>query len=99
MLALARQSAPKSLLVYSAAPMAANAEPPSAPPTLVLDTNVVLDWLLFADPGVAAMAAAIEAGSVRWLACAAMREEFERTLHARTLLKWQPNCERLLSHF
>jgi len=66
---------------------------------LVLDTNVVLDWLVFADPRVAALVAAIEAGSVRWLSCAAMREEFERTLGYRMLGKWQPNCERSLSKF
>lgn len=67
--------------------------------SLVLDTNVVLDWLVFADARVAVLAAAIESGSVRWLSCEPMRQEFERTLGYRTLAKRQPNCERLLSHF
>jgi len=66
---------------------------------LVLDTNVVLDWLVFADAKAAALAAAIEAGTVRWLSCPPMRQEFERTLGYRTLLKWQPNGEHLLSQF
>ena len=46
---------------------------------LVLDTNVVLDWLLFCDERVAALAGAIESGAVRWLCCGPMRAEFERS--------------------
>jgi predicted nucleic acid-binding protein len=49
-------------------------------PSLVLDTNVVLDWLLFADPRVAPLAAAVTAGRVRWVASAAMRVELDRVL-------------------
>lgn len=49
-------------------------------PLIVLDTNVVLDWLLFADPGVQALAAAIEQGRLRWIATAAMRGEFNHVL-------------------
>lgn len=66
---------------------------------VVLDTNVVLDWLLFGDARVAALAAAIESGGLRWLSCPPMRQEFERTLGYRALGKWQPNCERLLAKF
>jgi uncharacterized protein len=49
-------------------------------PLVVLDTNVVLDWLLFADPGVRALAAAIKQGRLRWIATAAMRGEFAHVL-------------------
>jgi predicted nucleic acid-binding protein len=49
-------------------------------PLVVLDTNVVLDWLLFADPGVQALVTAIEQGRLRWIATAAMRGEFEHVL-------------------
>jgi uncharacterized protein len=49
-------------------------------PPLVLDTNVVLDWLLFADPRAAAVADAVTSGRVRWIASAPMREELERVL-------------------
>lgn len=47
---------------------------------LVLDTNVLLDWLVFGDPGVRPLVAAIEQGRAVWLADHAMREEFERVL-------------------
>ncbi|SCK61504.1 putative toxin-antitoxin system toxin component, PIN family [Variovorax sp. HW608] len=47
---------------------------------IVLDTNVVLDLLVFDDPERAPLAAALAAGDLRWLATAAMRDEFERVL-------------------
>jgi len=47
---------------------------------LVLDTNVVLDWLLFGDPSATPISAAIESRRVRWIATAAMREELAEVL-------------------
>ncbi|MEO8836701.1 MAG: PIN domain-containing protein [Caldimonas sp.] len=49
-------------------------------PSLVIDTNAVLDWLLFADPRAAPLSAAVTSGRVRWIATRAMREELERVL-------------------
>jgi uncharacterized protein len=49
-------------------------------PLVVLDTNVVLDWLLFADPGLQALASAIRQGRLCWIATAAMRGEFNHVL-------------------
>lgn len=49
-------------------------------PSVVLDSNVVLDWLLFGDPCAHALAEAVRSGSVRWLATEAMREELEHVL-------------------
>ncbi len=49
-------------------------------PLLVLDTNVVLDWLLFADPRAAPIAVAIASGGARWIASPAMRAELDRVL-------------------
>lgn len=47
---------------------------------LVLDTNVVLDWLVFRDPSSRSVEAAIRGGRVRWCTTAAMRLETERVL-------------------
>jgi uncharacterized protein len=66
---------------------------------LVLDTNAALDWLVFNDPCAQALAAAVEAGRVRWLACARMRDELARTLTYPALERWKPDCERTLSQF
>ena len=49
-------------------------------PRAVLDTNVVLDWLVFGNPGVAAIARAVESGRLQWVATAAMRDELAEVL-------------------
>ena len=48
---------------------------------LVLDTNVVLDWLLFNDPRAASLAHAITSGRCRWLATLPMRDELADVLN------------------
>lgn len=47
---------------------------------LVLDTNVVLDLFVFADPGARALAEGVRAGSFEWLATQPMRDELARVL-------------------
>lgn len=47
---------------------------------LVLDTNVVLDLLVFDDPRVADLRATLESGAGDWLITPPMRDEFERVL-------------------
>lgn len=74
-------------------------ESPEPSPALVLDTNATLDWLVFGDAGTDAVAAAIESGTVRWLATPRMREELLRTLSYPELAKWKPDCERTLTQF
>lgn len=46
----------------------------------VLDTNIVLDLLVFADPATAVLRQLLQGGEVRWLATAPMRDELERVL-------------------
>jgi predicted nucleic acid-binding protein len=50
------------------------------PALLVLDTNVVLDLLVFADPLAQPLQAALALGQLDWLATPAMRDELERVL-------------------
>ena len=47
---------------------------------IVLDTNIVLDVFVFADPAAAPVRAALEAGQLDWLATLPMREELARVL-------------------
>jgi putative PIN family toxin of toxin-antitoxin system len=47
---------------------------------LVIDTNVVLDLLVFGDPAARPLAEGLRAGSLQWLATASMREELRRVL-------------------
>jgi putative PIN family toxin of toxin-antitoxin system len=50
------------------------------PALLVLDTNVVLDLLVFVDPLAQPLQAALALGQLDWLATPAMRDELERVL-------------------
>lgn len=50
------------------------------PAALVLDTNIVLDLLLFADPAVQVLRSSLADGCWAWLATVAMRDELERVL-------------------
>lgn len=50
------------------------------PVARVLDTNIVLDLWVFDDPRSQPLLAQLQAGAVRWLATASMREELRRVL-------------------
>jgi putative PIN family toxin of toxin-antitoxin system len=47
---------------------------------VVLDTNIVLDLLVFADAAARPLGAALAEGSLQWIATRAMRDELERVL-------------------
>ena len=47
---------------------------------LVLDTNIVLDLLVFADPRTVGLQDQLREGALRWIATPAMREELARVL-------------------
>lgn len=61
--------------------------PPLQTALCVLDTHVLLDWVLFDDPRVRPWAQAIESQQVRWLYSAAMQAEALRVLHYPALVK------------
>jgi predicted nucleic acid-binding protein len=48
--------------------------------TVVVDTNIVLDLFLFADPRTAGLKAQLECGHLQWRATQHMRQELERVL-------------------
>ena len=52
---------------------------------LVIDTNIVLDLLVFQDEKMRPLLADIEQGRVRWLATAPMRAELQRVLDYPTV--------------
>lgn len=65
-------------------------EPPpfDAPAIAVLDTNVVLDLLLFADPRASALGSALQAGALRWLTTDAMLDELADVLRRPFATRW-----------
>jgi putative PIN family toxin of toxin-antitoxin system len=56
-------------------------EPAAPVPLLVLDTNVVLDWIAFRDPRVQPIVAAIERGDLRTATSGACLQELRRVLN------------------
>jgi predicted nucleic acid-binding protein len=69
----------------------------NATPVIVLDTNVVLDCLVFRDPGCAALVEWLSAGRLRWLASPAMRDELAHVLARGHLAAWQPDPTALFA--
>lgn len=63
------------------------------PPTVVIDTNVLLDWLVFREAGCAPLAAALETGRLRWIATPPMREELGFALNRRMVRSWAPDLD------
>jgi len=61
------------------------------PPTLLIDTNVLLDWLVFRDPRVARLAQAVTAGAVRWIVSQPMLDELEHVLTRDEIVLWKPD--------
>lgn len=55
-------------------------QPEGAPRAVVVDTNIVLDLLVFADPATTALRQLLQAGDLRWVATQPMRDELERVL-------------------
>lgn len=66
-------------------------------PLAVLDTNVVLDWLVFADVAAAPLARALESGAVHWVGSAAMLEELAVVVRRPALARWHPQPEVVLA--
>ena len=52
----------------------------ASPLDIVLDTNVVLDWLVFNDPAAAVIDTALVSQTIRVLTCAHAIDELERVL-------------------
>ena len=67
----------------------------TAAPAIVLDTNVLLDWLVFRDAGVTGLARSIEGRALRWIITEPMTVELARVLARRELARWQPDPRRV----
>lgn len=72
---------------------------PDKPTAVVLDTNVVLDWLLFRDASCAGLTAPLADGQWRWHATPSMRGELASVVRRPELQRWAPDCEHILSIF
>lgn len=64
---------------------------------VVLDTNVILDWLLFADAACRPMVSAIQSGALRWIATRPMRNELEHVLASSAAARWRERAPEILA--
>lgn len=63
----------------------------ASPASAVLDTNVVLDWLVFRDSEGLAIGNAIEKRRLRWLVTLTCRDELAHVLGRGLFRAWAPN--------
>jgi len=85
-------------------PLADSATPPlpNTPdirPAIVVDTQVVMDWLVFNDRRVQPLAAALMSGALRWLVAAAMREEVRHVLGRGIAASYGPDLDYIEAQF
>ena len=79
--------------------------PPQAaqPAPVVVDTNIVLDLLIFRDPATPPLQSALDSGQLQWLATAPMREELARVLTypaiAKSMVHHALTAEQVLAAF
>ena len=83
------------------APPAATDQTPEADtrPAIVIDTQVVLDWLVFRNARVQALTAAVTSGSLRWLVTPAMRDELRHVLGRGVAASYAPDLAFIEAQF
>ena len=67
----------------------------AAPALVVLDTNVVLDWLLFRNAGCDPLIDAVTQRRVEWTATEAMLTELDHVLGRPALSAWRPDRQAI----
>jgi len=70
---------------------------PEAPSRVVLDTNTVLDWLVFGDAAACEVGAGITAGHLTWLATPHMLAELRAVLCRPLPARWNAAREHALT--
>lgn len=71
----------------------------NARPAIVVDTQVVMDWLIFNDARVQALATALTTGRLRWLVAPAMRDELRHVLGRGVVARYAPDLANIESQF
>lgn len=65
------------------------------PVEVVLDTNVVLDWLAFGHPVGPSIAPLLASGACQWIATRAMREELGHVIVRESLARWRIDADHV----
>lgn len=70
---------------------------PASATFVVIDTNVLLDWLVFEDPSASPVAAVLRAGEMRWIATQPMLDELADVLQRAGFERWQMRAATAMS--
>lgn len=65
----------------------------------VIDTQVVMDWLVFKNPAIDLIAARVESGALRWIGLTAMREELLHVLGRGIAANYGPDLDFINAMF
>ena len=68
-----------------------------SPMPVVLDTNVVLDWLVFADAAAGRVGDAIAGGTLQWLVTSRILQEWRSVLLRPLAARWEEARQRALT--
>lgn len=79
--------------------MDAPALPSTNKPAIVIDTQVVMDWLVFRDARVQALTSAVTSGALRWLVAPAMRDEIRHVLGRGIAAAYTPDLAFIETQF
>jgi putative PIN family toxin of toxin-antitoxin system len=72
---------------------------PADRPAIVIDTQVIMDWLVFRDARVHALTAAVTSGALRWLVAPAMRDEIRHVLGRGVAASYAPDLPFIEAQF
>jgi len=75
------------------------AAPPDLRPAIVVDTQVVMDWLVFNEPRVQPLVSALTSGTLRWLVAPAMRDEIRHVLGRGVAARYAPDLDLIEAQF
>jgi len=68
-------------------------------PGVVIDTQVVMDWLVFRDARVQALTSAVTSRALRWLVAPAMRDEIRHVLGRGVAASYAPDLAFIEAQF
>lgn len=76
-----------------------NADAPVPTPRIIIDTQVVMDWLVFAEPSVQPLVDALIQERLHWIGTPAMRAELHHVLGRGIAAAYAPDLARIDAAF
>lgn len=76
-----------------------SAPPQPMPATVVIDTQIVMDWLVFRDARVQPLVQAVESGEIHWVGRLKMLEELRHVLGRGIAARYQPDLAFIEEQF